>query len=47
LLLLHPSALECLVVERNKNVGVALEEIYHDMIELDMLPEKSSLEEEK
>lgn len=30
-----------------KNVGVALEEIYHDMIELDMLPEKSSLEEEK
>jgi DNA-directed RNA polymerase subunit omega len=30
-----------------KNVGVALEEIYHDLIELDMLPEKSTLEEEK
>jgi DNA-directed RNA polymerase subunit omega len=29
-----------------KNVGVALEEIYHDMIQLEQVPEKSSLEEE-
>lgn len=29
-----------------KNVGIALEEIYHDMIELESVPEKSSLEEE-
>jgi DNA-directed RNA polymerase subunit omega len=29
-----------------KNVGIALEEIYFDKIELDSVPEKSTLEEE-